>query len=150
MYKHSNKIQILVLYKNQMRFFMTENQKKPHRHVETGVSHHYYCHYWLTNWTSLNFWDRTKQAYSQSSDCIEEHYLWFTVSSSIRPLSAKYWPTDLGQYWPTDAYWLGWILLLVIQNLSRFPSKFYFKEPTFLVSTWFGYCLMWCQLVPSK
>lgn len=27
MYKHSYKIQIWVLYKNQMRFFMTENQK---------------------------------------------------------------------------------------------------------------------------
>jgi len=72
MYKYSNKIQIGVLCKNQMRFFMTENQRKAHRHVKTGMSHHYFCHYWLTSWTSLNFWDRTKQPHSQSSDYFEE------------------------------------------------------------------------------
>lgn len=141
MHKYSNKIQIWVLYKNEMRFFMTENHRKPHRHVEMGRSHHYFCHYWLTSWTSLNFWDRTKQSYSQSFDCLEAHYLWFIVFSSIHPLSAKYWlsqgqgPTQTAASIAffqisilSDAQWLGRTSLLVAQNSSHLPSQFYFRD----------------------
>ena len=57
--------------------------------MEVGKSCHYFSHYWLTGWTSLNFWDRTKQPYSQSSDGFKVHYLWFTVFSSIYPTCSK-------------------------------------------------------------
>lgn len=70
---------------------MAENQRKPLRHVEVAKSCHYFSHYWLIGWTSLNFWDGTKQPYSQHLMALRYITCGSQSSAQSTPLAAKHW-----------------------------------------------------------
>lgn len=70
---------------------MAENQRKPLRHVEVAKSCHYFSHYWLIGWTSLNFWDGTKQPYSQHLMALRHITCGSQSSAQSTPLAAKHW-----------------------------------------------------------
>lgn len=120
---------------------MAENQRKPLRHVEVAKSCHYFSHYWLIGWTSLNFWDGTKQPYSQHLMALRYITCGSQSSAQSTPLAAKHWlRQDQGptQFTASKAFFqisplsecpvTGRTLLLVGQHSSHLPSQFYHRD----------------------